>query len=85
MNDQTVEKKNNDLLLFSVVTLVTVGLWTGLEVYRAVLKAKPPEVTSQQLLNIDPSLDTTVLEKLESFKSYAGEVALPVPTEAVEP
>jgi hypothetical protein len=57
---------DRDLVVLLVSTLITVASWVGLEVYRAYIKTDLPVGIEQHLNQFDPSLDTTVLDKLEN-------------------
>ncbi len=66
-------KKNNDLLIFGLSSFLAVAVWVGFGVYKSLNKPSPPKVSAQDLANLDPKLDTTVLDELEARKSYSEE------------
>lgn len=79
-------KKSHDFLVFSMFSLITVLTWTGLSIYRAFGKSKPPQVSEAELASLDPSLDVGVLDNLEGrihlTREELGGVVLILPTQA---
>lgn len=57
---------DRDIVTVLVFTLLTIVFWVGFEVYRAYTRAPAPEVPETYLGGFDTTLDTTVLQKIES-------------------
>jgi hypothetical protein len=62
-----MRKKSLDrgIVMILVFTLLTTLTWVGLEVYRAYAKIEIPDV-NQYLQELNPTLNTRVLEQIES-------------------
>ena len=52
------------LVKFAVMTLLTSLVWVGFDIYRAFTQKPPPAVSAEILAPVDPTLDTTLLDKL---------------------
>jgi len=59
-------KINRDLLVISILTLITILSWIGMDVYHRLTKTAVPEVVERQLLPLDPKIKTEVLNYLEN-------------------
>lgn len=59
-------KTDRQVVVVLVMTLITLVAWVGFEVYRAYTLVNIPSVSDKQLLELSPTLDIPVLEKLES-------------------
>lgn len=59
-------KTDRNIVTMLVMTLITVIAWVGFEVYRAYTKVDISPVEDKLLLELTPTLDIPVLEKLES-------------------
>ena len=59
-------KIDRGIVTVLIMTLITLTAWVGFEVYRAYTRANIPPVLAKQLLELSPTLDIPVLEKLES-------------------
>lgn len=59
-------KIDRDIVGVLVMTLITISMWVGFEVYRAYTRVNISPVLAKQLLEMSPTLDIQVLEKLES-------------------
>lgn len=57
---------DRDIVILLVSTLLTIAFWVGFEVYRAYTLAPAPDVPEAYLSSFDTTLDTTVLQKIES-------------------
>lgn len=62
-----------DALMMSIITLLTILTWIGVEVYRMATKTTIPEVTQQQMLPLNPTLKREVLESLKTGLSFSEE------------
>lgn len=58
-------KASRDLLVLSILTLVTILTWIGMDVYRSLTKSKIPDVLEKQLLPLDPTIETNIFDVLE--------------------
>lgn len=58
-------KIDRDIVMLLVMTMVTLISWVGFEVYRAYTKVTVPAVLARQLKEINPNLNTDVLNNLE--------------------
>lgn len=59
-------KINRDLLLVSILTLITILTWIGMGVYRSLTKREIPEVMEKQLLPLTPEIKTEAFDHLEN-------------------
>ena len=59
-------KTDRQVVVVLVMTLITLVAWVGFEVYRAYTLVNIPPVSDKLLLELSPTLDISVLEKLES-------------------
>ncbi len=61
------KKKSKPVVVkLAIFTVITVFIWIGFEVYRALTQRPAPEVPAEVLKSLDPSLDTNSLGKLEN-------------------
>lgn len=74
-----------DALLLAILTLITVLIWIGLDIYRILTKTKIPQVLQEQIAPLDPKIPVTTLEELQSRVSFTqeelSEVVVPAPEE----
>ena len=59
-------KTDRQVVVVLVMTLITLVAWVGFEVYRTYTLVNIPPVSGKLLLELSPTLDISVLEKLES-------------------
>ncbi len=59
-------KTDRQVVVVLVMTLITLVAWVGFEVYRTYTLVNIPPVSDKLLLELSPTLDISVLEKLES-------------------
>ena len=59
-------KIGRDLLVIAILTLITILVWVGMDVYRSLIKQEVPEVLRKQVLPLEPELETKVFDYLES-------------------
>ncbi len=64
MSEKT--RASRDLLILSVLTLVTILTWVGMDVYRRLTKPPIPEILEKELLPLDPQIETDVFDVLET-------------------
>lgn len=57
--------KKNQLLIILVLLLITVVVWIGGNVYHNLNKSTISEATSQEIIPIDPTFNTQIIEKLK--------------------
>jgi hypothetical protein len=53
-------------LFFSILTLITVLTWIGVEVYLTATKTTIPKVTQEQMAPLDPRIKEEVIENLKA-------------------
>ncbi len=58
--------KNNDLLIISVFTLITVLAWIIFDVYHAAVTSNISEVQQKLMTELNPKLDPNVLANIRS-------------------
>jgi len=71
MNNKFVLGKN--ALIISIMTLITVLVWAGLEIYRAFTKNTIPTVTQEQMGPLDPKLKRETIENLKESIWFSEE------------
>ncbi len=59
------KKINRDLISLAVSTLLTVAVWIGFDVYRALTRYTLPEILDQQMQPLDPKLNQEVINQLK--------------------
>ncbi len=69
------KEKLPNLLIFAILTVITLVVWIGFEVYRLVNKSPQTNVPESILTPISPNLDQEVLSKIEK-KIYINESEL---------
>ena len=78
---------NKDILIFSILTTITVTVWIALDVYWAMQKSETPQIIKKQLEPLNPKLDTSALENLGKKDFFAlseeGVITTPFPEEGV--
>lgn len=62
-----------DALIISILTLITVLTWIGVDLYRALTKTEIPRVLQEQTAPLDPKISVTTLEGLEPRISFTQE------------
>lgn len=67
---------NKDFLIFSILTFITVLIWTVLETYHVYKTSTVPKSLQMQVEQITPTLNREIVEKI---KSRYDENALPTP------
>lgn len=60
------QQKLPNLVNIAIFTLITILAWIGFSVFRQVTKEPEPEVNPEILETLDPTLDTSTLNQLES-------------------
>lgn len=82
---QSIDK---DILIFSILTTITVTVWIVLDVYWAMQKTEIPQTIKNHLEPLNPKLDTSVLQNLENkdfFELSEGDVTTAFSTEIEKP
>ena len=83
-----MKKTNRDILVLSILTLITVLTWIAFDVYQALTKYTLPQVLEEQMRPLDPKIDRAKIEKLKERLSIAEEerekIALPEIPESTE-
>lgn len=74
---------SRDILILSILTVITVFTWIGFEVYRALTKTEIPTVLKRQIEPLNPVIKRDVFEDLKSKSFFSVEelVIPPTPTE----
>jgi hypothetical protein len=62
---------NRDLLILSILTVITVFSWVTFEVYRALTQVEIPAVLKQQIEPLNPTIQTEIIQGLKSRKSFS--------------
>lgn len=60
------KKKRPPLVNTLIMTVITVFIWIGFEVYRALTIPPPSEVSAAALLPLNPTLDSATLSELQN-------------------
>jgi len=66
-------KLGKDVLIMSIMTLITVFTWTGFEVYRTYSRTTITKVTQEQMSSLNPVLKTEVIETLKANLTFPEE------------
>lgn len=79
-------KLGKDALVLSIMTLITVLTWIGLEVYQTATRTTIPKVTQEQLTPLDPRVKKETLEELKANFWFSEEelniASVPASTES---
>jgi len=59
-------RTKKDVLVFSIMTLITVLTWIIFEVYRVATKTTIPKVTQEQMRSLDPKIRREVIDSLQN-------------------
>lgn len=59
-------KKTPNLIVFLILTVLVVVSWVFLEIYRSYTAEPSPSVEANVLNDINPKLDTQVIEEIEN-------------------
>lgn len=85
-------KKNKlpSLITILVLSLITIVAWVGFSIYRAFSQTTPPDVPSNVSASLDPTLDTTEINQIETKLFFSGSqipniTAAPSPTATAKP
>lgn len=57
---------DKDVIVLLITSMITAASWVGFEVYRAYTNREIPTGLERHLVELDPTLDTSVLDELES-------------------
>ena len=68
-----IKKKNRDILVLSILTLITVLTWIAFDVYKALTKTTIPKVLEEQMRPLEPRIDRAKIEKLKERLSISEE------------
>ncbi|MEK7521488.1 MAG: hypothetical protein AAB599_01660 [Patescibacteria group bacterium] len=64
-------QKGPNVMLFAVLTTITIFVWIGFEVYSILNQKTLEAIPDSVLLPIDPNLDLETLKKLESRRNFS--------------
>lgn len=77
-------KLGKDALILSIMTLITVLVWIGLDVYRAATKTTITQATQEQMMALEPRLSREIIEGLKTNLSFSEEELNLVPAPVVK-
>ena len=60
------ESMNKNLIPILFLTLITIVVWVAFQVFKITTSSTIPKPTQNQIQELDPNLDTSVFEDLES-------------------
>lgn len=69
-----------DILILSILTVITVFTWIGLEVYRVLTKTEIPVVLKRQIEPLNPTINREIFEDLKSRGAFSVEELVIPPT-----
>lgn len=73
------QKLSRELLLMTILTVISIFTWISLDVYRALTHPQAPKVSATQLAPLNPKLDTKVLDDLSQKVDFNKEdLSLPL-------
>lgn len=78
-------KINRDILVLSVLTLITVLIWIAYDVYQALTKYTLPKVLEEQMKPLEPEIERTKIEKLKKRLSIPEEELEKIPLPEITP
>ncbi|MDP3955526.1 MAG: hypothetical protein Q8Q15_04170 [bacterium] len=76
---------SKDILTLAILTIITVFVWIGVDVYRALRKPTPPNIPAEQLLPLNPKLETRVIDDLTNRQMLERETLINQETVPEEP
>ncbi len=72
-------KLGRDILILSIMTLLTTLTWIGSEVYRNYTKSTVPKIIKELTTPLNPAIDTTIIDDIEK-KYHPSIEELDLPT-----
>jgi len=66
-------KIGKDILLLTILTLITVLTWVGLAVWSAATKTTINQVTQQQMAPLNPTINKNLIESLKKTSYFSEE------------
>lgn len=66
-------KLGKNTLILAIMTLITVIVWIGVEVYSTLQKTTIPQVTRDQMTKLDPTFKENVIRELEKRVWFSEE------------
>lgn len=66
-------KLDKNTLISSIMTLITVLVWIGFDVYRVLTKTTITKATQEQMRALDPRINREIIEELKSNLSFSEE------------
>ena len=57
---------NKNLVTILFLTLVTIVIWVGFQIFKVTTSSTIPAPTQKQIQKLDPNLDTSVFDDLET-------------------
>ena len=80
-----MKKNKQDLLTFSILTLITVLTWIGFDVYQALTRYTIPEILDKQIQPLNPKLNQETINQLKERLQISEEELTQLPTPQIEP
>lgn len=81
-------KLGKNILILSIMTLVTVFTWIGFEVYYAYTKTTVPQIIRELIKPLNPNLNQKIIEDIESkYQPSTAEletISIPIPSPTLE-
>lgn len=80
-------KLGKNILILSILTLLTVFSWIGFEIYRAYTKTTVPKIIQELIKPLNPAINRTAIEEIEKqFQPSEEELnILPTPISSPTP
>lgn len=79
-SEKTKFKLGKDILILSIMTLLTAITWIFFEVYRTLHKPTTTQVTEKQMEPLNPKINATIIQSLKENLSFSEEELNIVPT-----
>lgn len=70
--------KGPNLVVFGIITTVTIFVWIGFEVYKILNPRTIESIPDSVLMPISPTLDLETLRKLEARRNFTDEQISPL-------
>lgn len=67
------KRLSKDILILTILTVITVFTWIGVDVYRTLRRPTPPNIPAELLLPLNPKLETRVIDDLTNRQMFERE------------
>lgn len=74
-----------DALILSIMTLMTVLVWIGFDVYRVLTKTEIPQVLQKQIASLNPKIDRETIGRIKIKKTISEEELKTIPLPVIMP